>query len=99
MIYKKQTSVFGCKSVRCVHVCTDEIAGRARNDVSGHPGQLTSPQTTHVTPDNLRHPGPDPGSVSFVCADEYRGPANICTKSHNKEQNLLIPCYKSHNKA
>ena len=30
---------------------------------------------------------------------KYRGPANICTKSHNKEQNPLIPCHKSHNKA
>ena len=29
----------------------------------------------------------------------YRGPANICTKSHNKDLNRLIPCYKSHNKA
>ena len=29
---------------------------------------------------------------------QLRGPANICTKSHNKDLNRLIPCYKSHNK-
>ena len=53
-------------------VYTDEITGRARNDVSGHPEQLTSSRTTHVIPDNSRHPGPDPGSGSSVWTNEFR---------------------------
>ena len=47
-----------CLIIRYSSTCTDEIAGRARNDKSkarnGVPG----------------HPGPDPGPGSSVCTDE-----------------------------
>ena len=54
------------------HVCTDEIAGRARNDKS---------KTRNDVPS---HPGPDPGSGSSVCTDEIASQAcNDKSKASN----------------
>ena len=53
-------------------VCTDEIAGRARNDGIGHPGPDPGSDSymrlrVGARNDGIGHPGLDPGSDSLIC--------------------------------
>ena len=54
-----------CLIIRYSSVCTNEIAGRARNDKSK--ARNDESKARNGVPG---HPGPDPGPGSSVCTDE-----------------------------
>ena len=69
------------KHMLCPSVCTDEIAGQARNDAARHPGPDSLVCTDEIAGqarndeskarnDASGHPGLDPGPGSSVCASD-----------------------------